>query len=262
MRIIFFGSFGKFSKMYLDSLKNAGFEISLTVEDKNVNFEDIKNEIIKIRPDFGVIAYFGKIIPEKILTIPKKGFINTHPSLLPRWRGPSPVQNTILANDKTTGITIHLTSAKVDAGYILEQKEIPVLPNDTCHTLTERLAQEGAELLVKTIPKWIEGKITPIIQDESKATYTKIIKKKDGLIDWLRSPEYIERMVRAYDPWPSAYTYAEIKRQKSKVKIMVKIKKVQIENGKLKILVVQPEGKKEMPYEAFLRGHSNFQLPV
>lgn len=251
IKIAFFGSFGKYSKIYLEALKNAGFEIVLTVEDKNTDFKEIKQKLLKNRPDLGVIAYFGRIIPKDILVIPKKGFINAHPSLLPRWRGPSPIQNTILAGDTTTGITIHLTTDKVDAGVILAQKKIAVSPTDTCRTLTLKLAEEGAKLLVDTIPKLINGKVIPISQDESKATYTKIIKKEDGLIDLSKDPEYIEKVVRAYDPWPGTYI---------KVPQILKIKKVELKNGKLKIIVVQPEGKKDMLYEAFLRGHKNFML--
>src|SRR3989344_3334678 len=127
IRIIFFGSFEKFSKIYLLALKEAGFDIALAIEDRKVNFEEIKERMAQIKPDLGVIAYFGAIIPKEILKIPKFGFVNAHPSLLPRWRGPSPIQNTILTGDKTTGVTIHLTTDKVDAGDILAQKEIPIL---------------------------------------------------------------------------------------------------------------------------------------
>src|SRR3989344_1237003 len=126
MRIVFFGTFKNFSKMYLKALRSADFEISLAVEDKKLDFFAIEKDMLKIKPDLGVIAYFGKIIPQRILQIPKKGFINAHPSLLPRLRGPSPVQNTILAGDVKTGITIHLATNKSDAGDILAQKEIEV----------------------------------------------------------------------------------------------------------------------------------------
>lgn len=251
-KIAFFGSFGEYSKIYLNALKEAGFNVLLIVDDKKANFNEIEQVMKKNILDLGVIAYFGRIIPKSILNLPKKGFINAHPSLLPRWRGPSPVQNTILAGDTKTGITIHLTTDKVDAGDVLTQKEIRVLPEDTCESLTERLALEGAKLLVEVIPKWINGKIAPTHQDESKATFTKIIKKENGLIDWSKSPEYIERLVRAYHPWPGTYI-------KFKTKI-IKIKKVEVVDGKLKIITVQPEGKKDMPYEAFLRGHKDFSL--
>lgn len=258
-KIIFFGSFGRFSKIYLQCLKDAGFEVVLAVEDKNISFTELENKIKNIKIDLGVIAYFGKIIPKNILSIPKKGFINAHPSLLPRWRGPSPVQNTILANDAKTGVTIHVTAEKIDAGDIVVQKEIAVLKNDTCATLTERLAKEGATLLVKTIPKYIDGEIKLIPQNEKQVTFTKMITKEDGLIDWSRSPEYIERLIRAYDPWPG--TFVKIKSKNNKEKI-IKIKKAEVADGKLKILVVQPEGKKEMPFEAFLKGNPDFTTKI
>lgn len=263
VKIVFFGSFGQFSKMYLESLKKAGFEVALAIENKNMDFNNIEKEMLKIKPDLGVIAYFGKIIPKQILEIPKKGFINAHPSLLPRWRGPSPVQNTILANDKKTGITIHLTSEKVDAGDILAQKEILVYPNDTCFTLTEKLVREGSALLPNVILEYMRGSIKPKPQNHSLATYTKLIKKEDGLIDWSKPPEYIERLVRAYDPWPGTFVkITEHNSQSTNKTQILKIKKVKIENGKLNILVVQPEGKKDMPYEAFLRGHRDFSPPT
>ena len=235
MKIIFFGGFREFSEIYLNALKDAGFEI----------VGDAKNA------DLGIIAYFGKIIPKAILELPKNGFLNAHPSLLPRWRGPSPVQAAILAGDKIAGVTIHLATAKPDAGPILAQKEILIGSKDTCLSLTGKLANEGALLLIPTVEKWLSGQIKPMPQDDSQATYTKLVKKEDGLIDWSRNAEYIERMVRAYDPWPGTFT-------KMKNGKILKIKKVKVENGVLKILVVQPEGKKEMSWDAFLRGHKDF----
>lgn len=259
--IVFFGSFGEYSKTYLRALKDAGFNIVLAVEDKKVNFDEIEQIMRKNTLDLGVIAYFGRIIPKSILALPQKSFVNAHPSLLPRFRGPSPVQNTILSGYTKTGVTIHLTTDKVDAGDILAQKEVEILSTDTCESLTERLAKEGAKLLVEVVPKWINGKITPTPQDESKATYTKIIKKEDGIIDWLKPAEYIERQVRAYDPWPGTYTKFEIRNSKYETKTKIlKIKKVEITEGKLKVITVQPEGKKDMPYEAFRRGHNGFSL--
>lgn len=236
MKIVFFGNH-TFSGKYLEALKEAGFEI----------FSDAKNA------DLGVIAYYGKIIQKNILDLPKHGFINVHPSLLPRWRGPSPVQAAILAGDKITGLTIHIAAERFDSGPILAQKEIPIATDDTCLSLTERLSKEGAALLAPTIKKWLAGEIKPKPQDGSKATYTKLLKKKDGEIDWTRPPDYIERMVRAYDPWPGTFT--KMKNGKT-----VKIKKAEVVNGVFKPIIVQPEGKKEMSWEAFLRGHRGWQI--
>lgn len=237
-KLIFFGGFKGFSDIYLNALKKAGFEIVSDAE----------------AADLGIIAYYGKIIPKAILELPKRGFLNAHPSLLSRWRGPSPVQAAILAGDKTTGVTIHIATEKPDAGPILAQKEILIDTKDTCLSLTGKLAHEGASLLIQTIEKWLLGKITPKKQDESRATYTKLLKKQDGEIDWSKPADYLERMVRAYDPWPGTYTYMGHKK--------LKIKKAEVVDGKLKILVVQPEGKKEMSWEAFLRGHRDFKIAL
>ncbi|MDP3934622.1 MAG: methionyl-tRNA formyltransferase [Candidatus Giovannonibacteria bacterium] len=234
IKIVFFGGFEGFSDIYLDALKKAGFEI--VSEAKGA--------------DLGVIAYYGKIIPKNILELPKHGFLNAHPSLLPSWRGPSPVQAAILAGDKITGVTIHIATEEPDAGPILAQKEILMDITDTCLSLTGKLAREGAELLIPTIKKWLSGEITPKKQDDSKATYTGLLKKKDGEIDWSKPADYIERRVRAYAPWPGTFT-------KMKNGKILKIKKTEVINGILKILIVQPEGKQDMPWEAFLRGHKD-----
>ncbi|OGF63277.1 hypothetical protein A2926_03640 [Candidatus Giovannonibacteria bacterium RIFCSPLOWO2_01_FULL_44_40] len=232
MKVVFFGGFKGFSEIYLNALKKAGFEIVSEAKDA----------------DLGVIAYYGKIIPKAVLELPKYGFLNAHPSLLPHWRGPSPIQAAILAGDKVTGVTIHLATEKFDSGDILAQKEVAIAPEDTCLSLTERLAKEGAALLIPTISKWLSGKIKPTKQNDSEATYTKLLKKENGKINWSRSADYIERMVRAYHPWPGAFT-------KMKNGKILKIKKAEIVNGVLKPLIVQPEGKKEMSWDAFLRGH-------
>src|SRR3989338_10403897 len=237
MKVIFFGGLKGFSEIYFEALKNAGFEIVPRAESA----------------DLGVIAYYGKIIPKAVLELPKRGFLNVHPSLLPRWRGPSPIQAVILAGDKTTGVTIHIATEKPDTGPILAQKEILMDIKDTCLSLTGKLANEGASILIHTIEKWLAGEIVPKEQDHSKATYSKLLKKKDGEIDWSRSADYIEKMTRAYDPWPGAYT--KLKNGK-----ILKIKKAEVVNGVFKPIIVQPEGKKEMTWEAYLRGHRDWKM--
>ena len=217
--------------------------------------------IAELKPDFGVVASYGKILPRALLDLFPRGILNIHPSLLPLYRGSSPIQTTILNGDTKTGVTIMLMDEKMDHGPILAQKELTSPPNPlsfvsrggkkTYQELHDELAKLGANLLVETLPKYLDGKITPIPQDDAKATYTKMIKKEDGLIDWSRDAEYIERMVRAYNPWPSAY--AKLKNGK-----ILKIKKAEVVDGKLVPLVVQPEGKKEMPADAYLRGNQLF----
>ena len=236
MKIVFFGS-QKFFSFYKDALESAGH--------KMVDLEK--------GSDLGVIAYYGKILKSDTLKIPKYGFINIHPSLLPRYRGPSPARSAILAGDTITGVTIHITAKKVDAGAVLARKEAPINPEDNYEKLEEKLFKMGARLLPETIDGWMSGKIIPQKQDESKATYTKLIKKNDGLIDWSRGAEYIERMTRAYNPWPGTFT-------KMKNGKILKIKKVEVKNGVLKILVVQPESKKEMSWKEFLNGYRKLYL--
>src|SRR3989344_1749049 len=141
MKVIFFGGLKGFSEIYLEALKDACFEIVSRAEGA----------------DLGIIAYYGKIIPRAVLELPRHGFLNAHPSLLPRWRGPSPIQAVILAGDKTTGVTIHIATEKPDTGPILAQKEILTDITDTCLNLTEKLAREGASLLIPTIEKWLAG---------------------------------------------------------------------------------------------------------
>ena len=247
MKIVFFGG-SKFSQYYLDTLQSAFGEIFAFT--KLPSLEELR----AISPDIGIIAYFGFIVPEEMLLIPKKGFINVHYSLLPHWRGAAPVQRAILAGDTEIGVTILIATKKVDAGAILTQKSIPILPDDTYLSLEKKLIPLGSQMLLSILPQYLTGAIELKTQNEDAATYAKKIKKEDGLIDWSQRPEYIERMVRAYNPWPGTYTKFETKQK------ILKIKKVEVKDGKLKILIVQPEGKKDMSYEAFLRGHKDFVL--
>ncbi|MEA3272416.1 MAG: methionyl-tRNA formyltransferase [Patescibacteria group bacterium] len=192
---------------------------------------------IPANTDIAVVAAYGHIIPKKILEIPKFGFLNIHPSLLPKYRGPSPIQNAILNGDKETGVSIMLLDKKMDSGPILAQKKVKINENETYETLRNRLAEIGAKLLIKTLLDYVSGKIKPKPQNHKKATYTKLLKREDGKIDWSKPAEEIERMVRAYHPWPGTWT--------------------ELNGKRLKIILnrVQLEGKKEMSLDEFLRGY-------
>ncbi|MDO8435818.1 MAG: methionyl-tRNA formyltransferase, partial [bacterium] len=211
------------------------------------------SEILKFKPDLIILAAYGQILPKEILDIPKYGSINVHPSLLPRWRGPSPIQSAILANDQKTGVSIIKMTEKVDKGPILGQKEIGLTGKETYLDLHNRLGEMGSNLLIEIIQKWIKDEIKPEPQDDSKAVYSKIIKKEDGKIDWEKPAEEIERKIRALNPWPGTYTIQQGK--------ILKILKVEISNGKLIIKEIQPEGKKPMSFEDFLRGYPDFKHP-
>ena len=164
-----------------------------------------KFQVSGLKPDLAIIAAYGKIIPKTILDIPKYGFINVHGSLLPKYRGASPIQSAILNGDKETGITIMKVDEEMDHGPLLGKSEIQISKSETYDSLSQKLAISGAELLIKTIPDYISGEIKPVKQDHSKASYTKIIKKEDGKIDWSKSAPEIERMTRAFYPWPTAW---------------------------------------------------------
>ncbi len=198
-----------------------------------------------------VVASYGSLLPKSILSIPAHGVLNVHPSLLPKYRGSSPLESAILADDKNTGVTIMCMDEKMDHGPIVAQQEIslPDWPPKRSE-LARMLAEAGGALLSEIIPHWISGKKTSVAQDETRATYTKKITKEDGLIDLTENPYKNFLKIRAFDGWPGTYFFTE---QKSK-KVRVVIKEARYENDLLRILRVVPEGKKEMEYDDFLRG--------
>ncbi len=160
-----------------------------------------------LAPDLIIVAAYGLILPPDILAIPPRGCVNTHASLLPRHRGAAPIVAAILAGDAETGITLMQMDAGLDTGPILTQRAIPIADDDTTGTLTPKLANLAAALLIETLPRLLAGDITPQPQDESRATVCKMIRKAEGLIDWTRPADEIARRVRAFNPWPSAFTY-------------------------------------------------------
>ena len=225
------------------------------------------------KPDLFIVAAYGKIIPKAMLDIPKYGTLNVHPSLLPRWRGPSPIQYSILNDDTETGVTIMLMDEKIDHGPIVSSIEYRVSGKESAEKLSRKLAKMGADLLIETIPKWIEGKIKPIEQDHSQASYSKILTKDDGHIDWNKSAEEIERQIRAFTPWPGSFTFWDKKRLKiisaststlasphglSTGQTFIDEEgrlAVWAARGILHIEKLQPEGKEEILSRAFLNGH-------
>lgn len=207
-----------------------------------------------------IVADYGKILPKEIINMPKHKTLNVHPSLLPKFRGPSPIQSFILSDEKETGATIILMDEEVDHGPILAQQELEfsIFPlrcseceasNFQFSKLQEKLAKLGGELLVKTIPDWINGKIKPEEQNHNEATFTKKIVKNDGLINPEDSSELIMKKILAFTPWPGAYFFAE----KDNKKMRVIITDAEIKENKLIIKKIKPEGKKEMPLNDFYR---------
>lgn len=233
----------------------------------------------KYRPDIAVVAAYGKILPKKILDVPEFGCINVHASLLPRWRGASPVQNAILAGDRETGITIMLMDQGMDTGPILAQTSLPIAPDDTMETLLPKLANTGSELLLSTLPEWLEKKREPVPQDEAKTTLCQLIEREDGKIFWNDEAEAIYNRYRALTPWPGVFCFW--KRNASLLRIKfhrISLQKqspetrhelgqvfeigdrIGIETARGIILLdeIQLEGKESVPVADFVRGYPDF----
>lgn len=199
---------------------------------------------------FVVVAY-SNIVPKRVLDIPKHGALNAHPSLLPKFRGPSPIRSAILADERETGATIILLDEKIDHGPILAQRILQI-PEDewpmTGGKLDAQLAELSGELLAETIPKWIAGDIKPHEQNHADATFTKKISKADGELDLSIDPYTNLLKICAFDGWPGTYFFREVDGRRTRIKITdAELEK----NGSLKILRVIPEGKREMDYDDF-----------
>jgi len=228
-----------------------------------------------LRPDFIVVAAYGQLLPQSVLDIPRFGCINIHPSLLPRHRGPSPVAGAILAGDEVTGVSIMLMDRGMDTGPVLAQRQQPMSADDTTETLTDSLAEVGADLLMETLPLWLAGRIAPQAQDNGMATCSRVITKEDGRMDWhLPAPE-LWRRVRAFQPWPGCYTTWEGKLLKIVQAVplpgegeagrVTEIRGVpgvavgvQTGDGLLGLLKVQLEGKRVVDAGEFVRGQRGF----
>lgn len=215
---------------------------------KNIKDEVIVGKIRNIKPKIGVMADFGQIIPDSLLGLPKYGIINIHPSLLPKHRGPSPVQQTILNDDKETGVTLIKTESKMDAGGIISQVISKLHGTENAVILKEYLAKIGASLLLSSLPYYIAGDLKATPQEEKEATYTKLFKKEDGLVTLESDGKEIERKIRAFIEWPK--TYLEVNGKRT----LLLSAHLDTE-GKIVIDRVKPEGKKEMTYDEYLRGY-------
>ncbi|MEI7765013.1 MAG: methionyl-tRNA formyltransferase [bacterium] len=189
-------------------------------------------------PDLFLVVAYGKIMPEELLNLPKLGSLNIHYSLLPKYRGASPVESAILAGDTETGISIQKMIYKMDAGPMVAQEKVVILPDEKASELRTKLIKIGGELLVKTLPDFINNKITLTPQEETNATHCKKIKKEDGLIDLNDDPIKNYNKFRAYATWPRTFFFRDGKR--------IIITNAKLENGTFKILKIIPEGGKEV----------------
>jgi len=214
---------------------------------KPEKIEDLE-EFLKTYPqaDLFIFVAYGKIVPEKVIHAPKLGSINIHYSLLPKYRGASPVESAILNGDIETGVTIQQMALKMDSGLIIAQEKVTISPNEKAPELRKRLIKIGSELLVKTIPELTAGTVNKIQQDENEASYCKKIKKEDGLVNMKEdSPVALYNKFRAYSLWPRIFFFKNNKR--------VIIIDAILEDNKFVIKKVLPEGKKEIKYEDFTK---------
>ena len=172
----------------------------------NFRSPDIQNQLAELRPDVIVVAAYGKLLPKPILDLAPLGCLNIHPSILPRYRGPSPVATCLLSGDLITGVTIMLLDDGMDTGALIAQHEYFLKGDETAERLTVELFELGGELLKETLPKWQSGELLSEPQDESKASVTKKFERSDGLADWSLSATELERRARAFTPWPGLFT--------------------------------------------------------
>lgn len=299
MKIIFMGT-PDFAVQALEALIEAGHEVVLAVTQpdkpkgrgKAVQFSPVKTAALahgikvyqpkRIREpecvehlrtyeaDIFIVAAFGQILSTEILEMPKYGCVNIHASLLPKYRGASPIQWAVINGEKTAGVTTMQMDAGIDTGDMLERTELPLAEDETGGSLFDKLAEAGARLCVQTIAHIQDGTVTRTRQDEAQATHVGMITKQMGNIDWTKPAVQIERLIRGLDPWPSAYTRLGGKTLKiwkaavleggdsSQAGQIVWADKrrlvIQTGEGQLSLLEVQLEGKKRMAADAFLRG--------
>jgi len=235
--------------------------------------EKFIGELLELNPDLIVVVAYGQILPPAILELPRFGCLNVHTSLLPKYRGAAPIQWAIASGDAETGVTIMKMDAGLDTGPVLSTRRTPILPADDSQLLHDRLAQLGAELLVETIPDYVAGKIQAQPQTLEGSSYAAKIKKEDGKIDWHQPATQIWNRLRAFTPWPGAFTFLQAEPKPQLLKIW---KAGVVENhgptgivlsadktgiivgcgqGALRILELQREGGKRLTAEQFLIGH-------
>ena len=239
------------------------------LQPKSVRNDEFRAALRNWRPDVAVVAAYGKILPVDVLHLPRHGCINIHASLLPRYRGAAPIQWAIARGDEVTGITIMQMDEGMDTGAILMQRETPIGPDDTGQTLHDRLAELGAALVLKALDALERGDLGPVPQDDRRATLAPMLHKDDGRIDWSLPAIEIERRIRAFHPWPSAYTFLGEKRLRihrarlSSIPargepgtVVAETPDLCVVTGAraLRLLEVQLEGRKRMTAADFVRG--------
>jgi methionyl-tRNA formyltransferase len=266
---------GREQKMTPPPVKVAALKLGLPVwQHATIRSHEFEKQLRQAAPEVIIVVAYGKIIPKNLLTLPKYGWLNIHASLLPHYRGASPIQAAILNGDTKTGVTLMQIDTGLDTGAIITQKAMDIMPTDDFESLHDKLSSLGTAVIEEALLDYLEGKLKAKPQDNSKATITQIIDKEDGRIDWKKPAIEIERQIRAYTPWPSAYCFWNDKRIII-INAKVAINGDQLPAGQtnlinnslivgcgsdsLELNVIQMEGKKPQTSDKFLKGYSEFQ---
>jgi methionyl-tRNA formyltransferase len=262
---------GRGHKRIAPTVKKIAIEHNIPVLQPK-KLSEITETITRLQPVTGVLVSFGKIIPQSIIDLFTPGIINVHPSKLPLYRGPSPIESAILNGDTETGVSIMQLSAAMDAGPVYTCIDHPLTGQETQSELYEALAEVGANELVRILPQIISGVLQPLPQDENKATYCQLIQKQDGILNLQKSAEQLEREIRAYKGWPGSrttlgsidaiVTSAHVEECSGSIAQLLgepqQTLSLQCGDGcHLFIDALKPVGKKEMPVQAFLAGYKD-----
>lgn len=254
-------------------VKEAAIELDLPVfQPEKLKEKEAVQHILSLQPDLIVTAAYGQILPKELIDLPKYGCINVHASLLPQYRGGAPIHQSIIDGNQETGVTIMYMVEKLDAGDILTQVKVPIEEEDTVGSMHDKLSQAGSQLLIETIPMLLNGTVQPQKQEEAKVTYAWNIQREDEKIRWSRTSREIYNQIRGLNPWPVAY--ANLEEQVFKIwwaRVIDEEQEQPVEpgtvlqiseegmdvacgRGVLRLLEVQPAGKKKMDVSDFVRG--------
>jgi methionyl-tRNA formyltransferase len=266
---------GRGREVRQSAVKQTGLQRDLPLfQPRSLRTPEALAQLAEWDPEVIVVAAFGQILSQDVLDLPSHGCLNVHASLLPRWRGAAPVAAAILAGDEVTGVTIMKLDAGLDTGPILAQRAEPIRPDDTRATLAKRLSYLGAELFAETLPAYLTGDLEPQPQAQEGATLADQLRKEDGQLDWSRPATELDRKIRAFTPWPSAFTFWDNRRLKvleaaplpdwqgsAPPGTVVEAEAgaaVVTSEGALRLEKVQLAGKRAMEIEPFLRGQRGF----
>jgi methionyl-tRNA formyltransferase len=268
---------GRGRRVVESPVKSTAEELNIPVWQPNtLRSDDAIERLSDVRPDVHVVVAYGEIFRRVVLTIPPHGSLNVHPSLLPKYRGSSPIPAAILNGDDKSGVSIIEMVRRLDAGPIVAQRDVDLSGRETGGSLARELATLSGEMLPDVVDRWIKGEIVSVPQNDALATFTRELTKADGRIDWMLSAIQIERQVRAYSPWPAAWTTVGNRRlvihQAEVIDCELELEPgsivrderdvvVACGSGVLRLIDVRPEGKKSMPADAWLRGIRDQTVP-